>query len=68
MSNDTKMELINLANRLDGRSNASLLIGNKHFFDSDYQVHRRENWTSAIKMQSIRTKATECNNGENLKA
>ncbi|CAF4876052.1 unnamed protein product [Rotaria sp. Silwood1] len=67
-SNDTKIELINFANRLDNQSNASLLIGNKHFFLSDYQVHRRANWTSAIEMQSIRTQPTECINGENLKA
>jgi chondroitin AC lyase len=67
-SNDTKIDLINFADRLDGYSNASLLIGNKHFFVSDYQIHHRKNWTSAIKMQSIRTQPIECNNGENIKA
>jgi chondroitin AC lyase len=66
-SNNTKIDLINFANRLDGYSNASLLIGNKHFFVSDYQVHRRANWTSAIKMQSIRTQSIECINGEDQK-
>ena len=66
--NDTKIELLNLANRLDGHANATLLIGNKHFFASDYQIHRRINWTSGIKMQSIRTQPIECNNGENIKA
>jgi len=67
-ANDTKIELINLADRLDGYSNASLLIGNKHFFVSDYQVHRRANWTSTITLQSVRTNPIECINGENLKA
>jgi hypothetical protein len=33
--NDTKVQLINLADRLDGHENASLLIGDKHFFVSD---------------------------------
>jgi chondroitin AC lyase len=66
--NDTKVQLLNLANRLDGQSNASLLIGNAHFFVSDYQVHRRANWTSAIKMQSIRTQSIECINDEDQKA
>ena len=67
-SNDTKNELINFADRLDGYSNASVLIGNKHYFISDYQIHHRKNWTSAIKMQSIRTQPIECNNDENIKA
>ena len=59
--------MINFADRLDNQPNAPLLIGNKHFYTSDYQVHRRANWTSAIKMQSIRTQPVECINGENLK-
>jgi chondroitin AC lyase len=36
---DIKIELDNLANRLEKRSNASLLIGNKHFYATDYQLH-----------------------------
>ena len=66
-SNETKTDLINLADRLEGQSNASLLIGNKHFV-SDYQIHRHANWTSAIKMQSVRTQPIECINGEDQKA
>jgi chondroitin AC lyase len=65
--NDTKTELMNFADRLDNEPNAPLLIGNKHFYTSDYQVHRRANWTMAIKMQSIRTQGSECTNGENRK-
>ncbi|UJR17812.1 hypothetical protein I4U23_004711 [Adineta vaga] len=59
--------LLNFADRLDHFPNASALIGNKHFYTSDYHVHRRQNWTSAIKMQSVRTNPDECGNGENLK-
>jgi chondroitin AC lyase len=66
-STDLRNDLNNFADRLDKRSNATLLIGNKHFYTSDYQIHRRENWTSAIKMQSNRTTPYECGNGENLK-
>ena len=66
-SNETRIQLINLADRLDARSNAALLLGNKHFFNSDYQVHRRMNWTATIKMQSIRTQPIECINGEDKK-
>jgi chondroitin AC lyase len=66
-SNQTKTELINFANRLDQIPGTPLLIGNKHFYASDYQVHRRSNWTFTIKMQSIRTHPSECLNGQNLK-
>ncbi|CAF3794056.1 unnamed protein product [Adineta steineri] len=62
-----KIELSNFADRLDIKPNAIPLIGNKHFYTSDYQVHRRMNWTSTIKMQSIRTQPTECINYENQK-
>ena len=64
---ETKIELINFADRLDNQSNATLLIGNRHFYLSDYQVHRRANWIFTIKMQSIRTTPVECLNGDNLK-
>ncbi len=67
-SNDTRTDLTNFADRLSGQPNAALLLGNRHFYTSDYQVHRRANWTSAIKMQSIRTQPDECINGENQKA
>lgn len=66
-SNNTKLELMNFVNMLDGESNASMTLGNKHFYTSDYQVHRRVNWTATIKIQSIRTQPSECINGQNLK-
>ena len=65
--NDTKIEMMNFADRLDGQPNASLLIGNKYFFASDYQVHRRSKWITTIKLQSPRTQPVECINGQNLK-
>ena len=66
-SNETRTELKNLANRIDNLPNVPSLVGNRHFFGSDYQVHRRTNWTSSIKMQSWRTLPTECLLHENLK-
>ena len=66
-SNETRVELINFADRLDNRPNTPLLIGNKHFFVSDYQVHRRANWIFTIKIQSNRTQPVECLNGRNQK-
>jgi chondroitin AC lyase len=62
-----KTDLLNFADRLDVKPNAVPLLGNKHFYTSDYHVHRRLNWTSAIRMQSPRTQPPECINGENLK-
>jgi chondroitin AC lyase len=63
-----RIELNNFADRLDGKPNATSLIGNKHFYTSDFQIHRRVNWAMGIKLQSIRTQPTECINGENQKA
>ena len=63
-----RIALNHFADRLDGKPNATRLIGNKHFYTSDYQVHRRANWSAGIKLQSIRTQPTECINGENQKA
>ena len=65
---DIKIDLLNFIDCLAEQPNATLLLGNKHFYTSDYQIHRRSNWTSGIKMQSIRTQPDECINGENLKA
>lgn len=65
--NETRAALMYFADHLDNIPNTPLLIGNRHFFASDYQVHRRSNWMSTIKMQSIRTGPAECLNGQNLK-
>ena len=66
-NNQTKFDLFDFADRIENRPNAKLLLGNKHFYTSDYQAHRRVNWTATIKMQSIRTLGSECTNGENRK-
>ena len=63
-----KKDLMNYADRLDKKPDAVPLIGNKHLYVSDFHVHRRVNWTSALKMQSVRTTPTECINLENQKA
>ena len=59
--------LRNYADRLDHHHEALALVGNRHFYTSDFQVHRRATWTATLKMHSVRTTATECLNGENLK-
>ena len=67
-SNETKLELMNLADRIDDLPNALPLIGNRHFYVSDYQAHRRANWTSTIKLQSVRTQPIECILDQDIKA
>ncbi|CAF3964299.1 unnamed protein product [Rotaria sordida] len=63
----TAIALRDYADRLEHRHETPPLVGNRHFYTSDFQVHRRANWTIALKMHSVRTIATECLNGENLK-
>jgi chondroitin AC lyase len=66
-SASTAIALRDYADRLEHRHEAPPLVGNRHFYTCDFQVHRRSNWTSALKMHSARTVATECDNYENLK-
>lgn len=40
--------------------------GHRHYFASDYTIHRREGWFASVKMFSKRTKSGESTNGENL--
>ena len=63
----TAVALQAYAGRLEHRRDSPPLVGNRHFYTSDFQVHRRASWTAALKMHSTRTVATECYNGENLK-
>lgn len=65
--NSTATALRDYAGRLEHDHQAAALIGNRHFYTSDFQVHRRDSWTAALKMHSIRTISTECLNFENLK-
>jgi chondroitin AC lyase len=66
-SKEIQVELNNFADRLDNKSHVPLLLGNKHFFGSDYLVHRRPNWIATVKTQSMRTLPTECLLGQNQK-
>jgi hypothetical protein len=63
----TAVALCEYAGRLEHDHQAAALVGNRHFYTSDFQVHRRLNWTAALKMHSTRVTATECDNNENLK-
>jgi chondroitin AC lyase len=40
--------------------------GHRHYYASDYSVHRRSGWFASIKMFSTRTKSGEKTNEENL--
>lgn len=40
--------------------------GHRHYFNSDYTIHRRDGWFASVKMFSTRTKSGERTNGENL--
>ena len=66
-SQELQTDLNNFADRLDNKAHIVPLVGNKHFFASDYQVHRRPNWIASIKTQSMRTLPTECLLGQNQK-
>jgi hypothetical protein len=50
------------------RNNALAMwpAGHRHYFDSDYTVHRRDGWFASVKMFSSRTKSGEKTNNENL--
>lgn len=65
-SSELKIELTNFADRLDNKLNVPPVVGNKHFFTSDYQVHRRANWVATVKMLSSRTIPTECILNQNI--
>jgi chondroitin AC lyase len=40
--------------------------GHRHYFASDYTIHRREGWFASVKMFSKRTKSGEDTNDENI--
>jgi len=56
------------ADRLFDRDHAPALVGHKHFWNSDYTVHRRPTWMASVKMFSTRLQNTELVNGEGLKS
>lgn len=54
------------ANAYDEAKNSKILSGNKHFWKSDFQVHRRNNFYFSVKMSSERVVGTESVNEENI--
>jgi chondroitin AC lyase len=40
--------------------------GHRHYWESDYTVHRRPGWFASVKMFSTRTKSGESTNNENI--
>lgn len=52
---------------IDGFPKAgNLLVGHKHFYESDYTIHRRPGWMASLKMSSSRVVGTEIVNEDNL--
>lgn len=43
------------------------LVGHKHFWQSDYTIHRRPQWMASVKMASDRVVGVEMMNGDNMK-
>lgn len=43
------------------------LTGHKHFWQSDYTVHRTPRWMASVKMASSRVTGVESMNGDNMK-
>ncbi len=60
-------ELAGLAAKVEaGRFPAAWPSGHRHYFASDYTVHRRDGWFASVKMFSTRTKSGESTNDENV--
>ncbi|MCD8182198.1 MAG: chondroitinase [Bacteroides sp.] len=47
-----------------GQNNS--LVGHKHFWQSDYTIHRRPRWMASVKMASDRVVGVEMMNGDNM--
>jgi chondroitin AC lyase len=61
-------ELAALAAQVEAaRYSAAWPSGHRHYFASDYTVHRRDGWYASVKMFSTRTKSGEKTNEENLR-
>lgn len=50
----------------DEAIDAKILIGDKHFWESDFHVHRNKDYYFSVKMSSTRVIGTESINGENV--
>jgi chondroitin AC lyase len=64
-----KMEVLDkaYADEYKNAANSNVLSGNKHFWESEFQVHRRPEFYFSIKMSSERVIGTESVNEENIK-
>jgi len=63
---DHKADYLKFLNRnRDGGANN--LVGNKHFWRSDFMVHRAKDWYASVRMCSTRTIGGESSNDENLR-
>jgi chondroitin AC lyase len=63
-----KAELDAFASRLRGDATSVELVGNKHFWDSDYMSHRRAGYFASVRMFSDRLLNTETINDEGRKS
>lgn len=64
VDNPRQDEILAWKRHLD--SGQTLVEGNRHFWRSDYMVHRRRNYFCSLRLLSDRTTGTEGMNGENL--
>jgi chondroitin AC lyase len=64
-----RQKFLSFARTLKGNdwSDKDALTGNKHFWRSDYMVHRRGNYMASVRTASTRNRRTELVNRENLK-
>jgi chondroitin AC lyase len=67
-STSRQPEFRSFAEELNGSSGDPPLEGNRHFWTSDYMVHRRQGYLTSVKMFSERTLNSELVNGEGLKS
>jgi chondroitin AC lyase len=61
------IELAGLATNIEQANiTAAWPSGHRHYWMSDYAIHRRDGWFASVKMFSTRTKSGENTNDENL--
>lgn len=65
--NSRETELENLARNIRGQQGGVPLLGNRHFFTSDFMAHHRAGYYTSFKMASNRVYGTESGNNEGLK-
>jgi chondroitin AC lyase len=61
-------ELDDFARRLRGEAGATPLVGNRHFWQSDFMTHQRPEWYASVRMFSKRLYNSELVNGEGLRS